>query len=91
MAAVDYYVAEADERAALAFVAALEEAYDFLARQPRAGSPRYGQELALPGLRHWSTPGFPYLIFYVERSDHLDVWRVLHSRRDIPASMQASE
>jgi hypothetical protein len=28
------------------------------------------------------------MVFYVERSDHIDVWRVFHGRRDIPASMQ---
>ena len=22
---------------------------------------------------------FPYLVFYVERVDHVDVWRVLHT------------
>ena len=24
------------------------------------------------------------LIFYVEHPDHIDVWRVLHGKRDIP-------
>jgi toxin ParE1/3/4 len=28
---------------------------------------------------------FPYLVFYSERSDAIEVWRVLHGRRDIPA------
>jgi toxin ParE1/3/4 len=27
-------------------------------------------------------------VFYVERHDHIDVWRVLHGQRDIPAWMQ---
>jgi toxin ParE1/3/4 len=27
-------------------------------------------------------------VFYVERPDHIDVWRVLHDTRDIPAWMQ---
>jgi len=26
-----------------------------------------------------------YLVFYVERDDHIDVWRVLNAARDIPA------
>ena len=30
---------------------------------------------------------FPYLIFYFERDDCVDVWRVLHGQRDIPAWM----
>ena len=28
------------------------------------------------------------LVFYVERPEHIDVWRVLHGQRDIPAWMQ---
>jgi plasmid stabilization system protein ParE len=27
---------------------------------------------------------FPYLIFYLERDAYVDVWRVLHTRRDMP-------
>jgi hypothetical protein len=30
---------------------------------------------------------YPYVVFYVEREDRIDVWRVLHTRRDIPARM----
>jgi toxin ParE1/3/4 len=30
---------------------------------------------------------FPYLVFYFEREDHIDVWRVMHVRRDIPGWM----
>jgi toxin ParE1/3/4 len=30
-------------------------------------------------------------VFYVERPDHMDVWRVLHGQRDIPAWMQEPE
>jgi toxin ParE1/3/4 len=28
---------------------------------------------------------YPYLLFFMERDDHIDVWRVLHGKRDIPA------
>lgn len=31
---------------------------------------------------------FPYLVFHMPREDHVDVWRVLHGERDIPAWMQ---
>jgi toxin ParE1/3/4 len=33
----------------------------------------------------------PYLVFSLERQDHIDVWRVLHAQRDIPAWMQEPE
>jgi plasmid stabilization system protein ParE len=50
-----------------------------------------GGELNLPCLRHWSLKEYPHLVFYVERDDHIDVWRILHGQRDIPAWMQQSE
>jgi toxin ParE1/3/4 len=42
----------------------------------------------LPEVRFWNLKRFPYLIFYVERESELDVWRVLHGQRDIPAWLQ---
>ena len=34
--------------------------------------------------------GFPPLVFYLETKDCIDIWRVLHTARDIPAWMQES-
>ena len=82
---VDHCLDEAGEPTALAFVEALEYAYEHFARHPAAGSPRYAHELDLPGLRFWPLRRFPYLVFFVERDDHIDVWRVLRGQRDIPA------
>jgi toxin ParE1/3/4 len=31
---------------------------------------------------------FPYLVFYLEREDHVDVLEVLHGKRDIPVWLQ---
>lgn len=28
--------------------------------------------------------GFPWLVFYLEFETHLDVWRVLHAKREMP-------
>lgn len=85
---VDQYLSESAEQAALGFIEALERAYAHLGQHPATGSPRYAHELDLPGLRAWPVIRYPYLIFYVERDDHVDVWRVLHGQRDIPAWMQ---
>ena len=90
-AAVDHYGAEAGERVALGFVAALEQALRHVARHPATGSPRYAHELDLPGLRTWRVKRHPHLIFYAERDDHIDVWRVLHGQRDIPAWLATPE
>jgi toxin ParE1/3/4 len=89
--AITYYLAEDAEAAALGFIEALEQAYAHIGRHPATGSPRYAHELNLPGLRSWPLTRDPYLVFYVERSDHVDVWRVLQSQRDIPAWMPDPE
>ena len=82
--ALAYLLKEGAERAALGFVDALEEAFAHLGRHPGSGSARYAHELDIPGLRTWPVQGYPYLIFYVERHAHVDVWRVLHTPRDVP-------
>jgi toxin ParE1/3/4 len=90
-AAVDYYVGEAGADVALAFVDALEEAYGLIGRAGSAGSSRWSHDLNLPGLRTVRLKAFPWLVFYLERADHVDVWRVLHTRRDIPKWMSDAE
>lgn len=83
--AIDHYLSEGAEQAALNFIEALEQAYSHIGRHPATGSPRYAHELNLPGLRSWPLTRYPYLVFYVERDDRIDVWRVLHGQRDIPS------
>ena len=77
--------------AALGFIDAVEHAFTHISRQPGTGSPRYAHELNLPGLRTWLLTPYPHLVFYLERPDHIDVWRVLHGRRDIPAWLLEAE
>ncbi|MEK6243421.1 MAG: type II toxin-antitoxin system RelE/ParE family toxin [Pseudomonadota bacterium] len=83
--AIGHYVSEDARPAALGFIEALEQAYLHIGRHPATGSPRYAHELDLPGLRSWPLERYPHLVFYIERNDHIDVWRVLHGQRDIPA------
>ncbi|MGV8893302.1 MAG: type II toxin-antitoxin system RelE/ParE family toxin [Burkholderiaceae bacterium] len=83
--AIEHYLSKGAGQAALGFINALEQAYSHIGRNPAADSPRYGHELNLPGLRSWSLTRYPHLIFYIEREDHINVWRVLHRQRDIPA------
>ena len=86
--AINYYLIENAPEAALRFIEALEQAYGHIGRPPNTGSSRYASELNLPGLRFWPLKRYPHLLSYLERSDHIDVWRVLHGQRDIPAWMQ---
>jgi toxin ParE1/3/4 len=89
--ALTYYLSEGVKQAALGFIDALEQTYAHIGRHPATGSPRYAHELNLPGLRFWPLVRYPHLVFYVERPQHIEVWRVLHGQRDIPAWMQEPE
>lgn len=89
--ALDYLFDEGAADAALSFVDALEAAQQQIARQPGIGSTRHAHELGIPGLRSWALSVHPYLLFYVQRGDYLDVWRVLHQRRDLAAWLTAPE
>jgi toxin ParE1/3/4 len=89
-AAITHYLNENAQQAALGFIDRLEQAYDHISNYPATGSPRYAHELNLPGLRFWPLAKYPYLIFYVEQTQHIDIWRVLHGERDIPVLMQVN-
>ncbi len=80
---IAYYLGEFAEQAAYNFIDDLEDAYAHISRYPATGSPRYAHALNLPGLRFWQLTRYPHLVFYVERPEHIDVWRVLHGTRDI--------
>ena len=84
-AAVEHYLREGRAALATRFVAALEEAYRHIRRFPATGALRYAAELGIAGLRFWPLNKFPYLIFYVEREQEVDVLKVMHAQRDIPA------
>lgn len=89
--AIDYYLLEGSEQVASNFVDTLENALMHLGLYPASGSSNYSHELNLPGLRHWGLKQFPYVVFYMERADHIDIWRLLHMQRDIPTWMHTSE
>jgi toxin ParE1/3/4 len=81
--AIDWLTAEAGQGTAHAFVDAVQAATRRIAERPATGSPRWAHELDLPGLRSVRVKGHDWLIFYIARDGHIDVWRVLHGARDI--------
>ena len=85
--AADYYLAEAGAEVAVRFVDAVERAVGQIARSPHSGSLRFSYELEIPGLRVRPVTRFPYLVFYIAGDEVVDVWRILHSRRDIPSAV----
>ena len=89
--AVRHYQIEAGAKVARNFILALEYAVKRIREQPAAGSPRYATELDIPGLRIRALQKFPHLVFYVEKKDGIDIWRVLHGARDIPAGIRVPQ
>lgn len=86
-AALDFYLREAEELAR-DFIDELERATQHIEKNPATGSPRYAHELNIPYLRFWQLRRFPYALFYIEHSDHLDVIRCVHMSRDIPVTLR---
>ncbi len=90
LAALDWYAQEAPPMV-VPLVNALEKAVARIERNPGVGAPRYAHELNIPHLRSWQLKRFPYALFYIEHSSHLDVIRVVHMSRDIPGTLQDGE
>jgi len=89
MDAAKWYGRQAGVAVGERFLVAVAASLAHIAGNPATGSTRYTVALQLDGLRFWPVTDFPHLIFYVERDDRIDVWRVLHAQRDIPAWMGA--
>lgn len=88
--ALDYYLKES-VALANSFIDDLERTFEHIRKNSAIGSPRYAHELNLPNLRSWMLKRFPHIIFYIERPDCIDVWRVLHGKMDIPDWMMLSD
>lgn len=80
--AVWYYAGESMS-AVDRFLREIKETLARIEEMPDAGSPRFSHDLEIPNLRANSLQNFPYLLFYFERDDHIDLVRVLHTHRDI--------
>ena len=81
------YLEEAGVDVAQRFTEALAGAFALLAPNPAMDSLRQASALALPGMRCWPLRPWPHVIFCLERERQVDVVRVLHGARDIPASL----
>ena len=84
----DYYRREAGAQVALEFIDAVERGMRRISRNPQLGSLHFAYELAIPDLRAWPLQRFPYVLFYVDADDEIDLWRILHTRRDPPSAIE---
>ncbi len=85
---LDYYLSEAGVQTAERFLEALSEALLLIDAQPGIGSPRLAIAFRRPSLRVWPVRDFPYLICYHERNGIVEVWRIVHTSRNIPRSLR---
>lgn len=84
-AALDFLLRDGARAAARQLLDEFEAALGRIAGRPAIGSSRYAH--LLPGLRFWKLRRHGYLVFYVVKPGQIDVLRVLHARRDIPAAL----
>ncbi len=70
------------------FASTVDAELQYLRQHAATGSPRYGLQLGMPGLRSLPVKRFPYVIFFLDQGDHIVVVRVLHQARDIPAHLE---
>lgn len=86
--AIADYLAGDSPNAARRFLDAMEKTLAMIGEYPGIGSPRYAYLPVLQGLRMSVVQGFEnYWVFYLERADYVDVLRVLHGARDLPATL----
>lgn len=90
-AAARWYTLQGGVGVAEGFLAALDVAFAHIAQHPATGSPRWAAELTVEGLRSWGLSRYPQLVFYLEREEWVEILRVLHGARDIPASLADPE
>lgn len=84
---IDHYRSGVSPLLARSFGVALQEAFRHLSLFPASGSTRYSRDLKVSGLRSWPVSGYPYLVFYAEQELSIDIYRVLHTARDLPKSL----
>ena len=71
--AIAHYLEHASTDIAVDFVEALRHAYSHISRFPGSGSTRLAHQLSLADLRCWPLRKYPYIVFYFERDDYIDV------------------
>ncbi len=81
----DHLLEAAGVAVALRFIERVEQAQDVLARFPDSGA---SWSFVAAGLRRWNLAGFPYGLFYRNHGTTVLILRVLHTSRDIPATLR---
>ena len=81
----DHLIQTAGVEVALRFLDAFERCIGLLAEFPKGGA---SWDFVGHGIRRWNVHGFPYGLFYRNEGDRVVILRILHSARDIPATLR---
>jgi toxin ParE1/3/4 len=86
LAELSDYIARDSPKSAHRFLIAAQDAFEKAARMPELAGMWEDAPPRMKNLRIWPIAGFEnYLIFYRPTSDGIEVVRVLHGARDLPA------
>lgn len=84
------FIGRTSEDAAERFLQSAQETFELLAGQPEMGKRTNYRSPLLAGVRSFPVKGFPkHLIFYRPIRDGIEIIRVIHGARDIPAMFEA--
>lgn len=86
------YLGDSSPAAAFRFLRAVDLGARRLSRLPRMGRRVRLGVARLREVRSWPVPGFPkHLVFYIPIENGIEVLRVLHGARDLPAVLGGEE
>lgn len=85
---VAWYTDEAGDKVAERFIRSLRETEGRISRNPSLGPTSFTYGASKQATRYGAVDGFPYLVFYLNLDEHIEIVRVLHERRDIPGQLQ---
>ena len=86
--ALNYYFTEAPHMVH-GFESAVLEARKHVENFSGTGSKRYQSSSGEGVLRVWTLNKFPYAIFYFERTDYIEIVRLLHQSSNIPVHLES--
>lgn len=81
----DHLLEAAGLSVALRFLDSIEDVHIQLSEFPMSGA---SWDFVGPGIRRWTVKGFSYGLFYRFDGERVLILRILHSARDIPATLR---
>lgn len=86
-AAAGFYASEGDVELGLRFFDAVQRTFDTLVGQPHLGRVQEWVASRLRGCRRWpvAQPFDVHQVFYLPSESRVEIVRVLHGARDVPA------